>query len=63
MTYREPITRCQAITHKKTRCTRDATACHEGKSYCTSHHEIIVELKLQGRKLGIQVMKLEGKIV
>ncbi len=37
--YREPIPRCQAVTLRKKRCTRDAVAQHAGKAYCARHHE------------------------
>jgi hypothetical protein len=41
-TYREGIPRCQAITNKKQRCKRDATAAHNGWNYCAKHHEMAI---------------------
>lgn len=40
--YHDPIPRCQALTQKKIRCVRDATHQHDGKSYCDTHHSIIL---------------------
>lgn len=45
--YREVIPRCQAITQKKVRCTRDATCQHDGKAYCDRHHATIINAKLK----------------
>lgn len=60
--YRAEVPRCQAITQKKTRCTRDATHMHAGKGYCANHHGLILALKACGKNLGLRVMRLEGKI-
>lgn len=48
--YREPIPQCQALTNKKQRCSRDATAIHAGKGYCSTHHQKKLEEKNNERK-------------